>query len=272
MSSTSSISSHIAYPELINLAHHLKDRMNLRLLLNQVSHSHGAISIWHSPLLCHDPRPQLPYLDVAEVSTELSSNSDCWLLIPNFYHNCLASSLGATVLNTLCTCIAVYYLDSTNNPLNNRARPMVNADQAPDLEGIHREMHGITEQIRIMNKRNARLVQHFARNNPPTTTTPVPEDADRSRGFHRSDGESLKDYVRRFNQGVLEVEDSNDKVVIMAMMEGLCTGPLFDFLSKSNLENLSALQSWQSPNVGGEERMITRGRNLILDEQTIGAS
>ena len=34
-------------------------------------------------------------------------------------------------------------------------------------------------------------------------------------------GESLKDYVRRFNLVVLEVEDPSDKVVVMAMMEGL---------------------------------------------------
>ncbi|PSS21395.1 DNA double-strand break repair Rad50 ATPase like [Actinidia chinensis var. chinensis] len=33
--------------------------------------------------------------------------------------------------------------------------------------------------------------------------------------------ESLKDYVKRFNQAVLEVEGASDKVVVMAMMEGL---------------------------------------------------
>ena len=45
--------------------------------------------------------------------------------------------------------------------------------------------------------------------------------------------ESLKDYVKRFNQVVLEVEDPSDKMVIMAMMEGFCLGPLFDSLSKN---------------------------------------
>ena len=58
---------------------------------------------------------------------------------------------------------------------------------------------------------------------------------------HQKDGESLKDYVRRFNQSVLEVEDPSDKVVTMAMMEGLRPGSLFDSLSKSIPETLSAL-------------------------------
>ena len=48
---------------------------------------------------------------------------------------------------------------STSSPLDNRARLMANTSQASDLEGIiHREMHGIAEQIRIMNKINARLL------------------------------------------------------------------------------------------------------------------
>ncbi|GFY96622.1 hypothetical protein Acr_11g0009280 [Actinidia rufa] len=35
---------------------------------------------------------------------------------------------------------------------------MANISQAPNLENIHREMHGIAEQIKIMNEINARLV------------------------------------------------------------------------------------------------------------------
>ena len=58
---------------------------------------------------------------------------------------------------------------------------------------------------------------------------------------HQKECESLKDYVKRFNQVVLEVEAPNDEVVIMAMMEGLCPGPLFDSLSKNILETQSAL-------------------------------
>ena len=39
------------------------------------------------------------------------------------------------------------------------------------------------------------------------------------------------------------MEDPSDKVMIMAMIEGLCPSPLFDSLSKSVPETLSALQS-----------------------------
>ncbi|GFY92912.1 hypothetical protein Acr_08g0013080 [Actinidia rufa] len=58
---------------------------------------------------------------------------------------------------------------------------------------------------------------------------------------HQKEGESLKDYVKRFNQAVLEVEDPSDKVVVMAMMEGLRPGPLFDSLFKNVPKSLLAL-------------------------------
>ena len=53
---------------------------------------------------------------------------------------------------------------------------------------------------------------------------------------------SLKDYVKCFKQAVLEVEESSDKVVIVAMMKGLSLGPLFDSLSNNIPETLSTLQ------------------------------
>ena len=58
---------------------------------------------------------------------------------------------------------------------------------------------------------------------------------------YQKDGESLKDYIKHFNRVILEVEDPNDKVVVMAMMDGLCPGPLFDSPSKNVPETLSTL-------------------------------
>ncbi|GFZ20866.1 hypothetical protein Acr_29g0000280 [Actinidia rufa] len=52
---------------------------------------------------------------------------------------------------------------STSNPLDNRAHRTTNVGQAPYLDGIHREMHGITEQIRIMNEINSRLATRIRR-------------------------------------------------------------------------------------------------------------
>ncbi|GFZ03500.1 hypothetical protein Acr_16g0001240 [Actinidia rufa] len=84
----------------------------------------------------------------------------------------------------LCSCLLSR--PSASSPLENKAHPMANTSQAPDLEGIHREMHGITKQIRIMNKINARLVKHLTTNNQPPPTAPVSKDANQSHCSHRS--------------------------------------------------------------------------------------
>ncbi|GFY91189.1 hypothetical protein Acr_07g0013850 [Actinidia rufa] len=70
---------------------------------------------------------------------------------------------------------------------------------------------------------------------------------------HQKGRKSLKDYVKRFNQVVLEVEDTSDKVVVMAMMEGQCLDLLFDSLSKNVLETQSALQSKANKYIAAEE-------------------
>ncbi|GFZ08659.1 hypothetical protein Acr_20g0004670 [Actinidia rufa] len=70
---------------------------------------------------------------------------------------------------------------------------------------------------------------------------------------HQKETESLKDFVKRFNQAVLDVEDPSDKVIIMAMMEGLRPGPLFDSLSQNVPETLSALQSKADKYIAAEE-------------------
>ena len=63
----------------------------------------------------------------------------------------------------------------------------------------------------------------------------------------------MKDYVKHFKLAILEVEDPSDKVVIMAMMEGLCPGPLFDSLSKNVPETLLTLQRKADKYINAEE-------------------
>ncbi|GFZ00928.1 hypothetical protein Acr_14g0005630 [Actinidia rufa] len=222
---------------------------------------------------------------------------------------------------------------SASSPLDNRARPMANTSLAPDLEGLHHEIHGMAEQMRMMNKNNTRLIQLITTTNrhlrphlpfrissdlialvarettiPRTTVLVESEESyvahqvlllpdvkgaylrqnpghpaklperrankklppgtidsfgDLSRFFvtnfmsyriwqknvshlftiHQKEAESLKDYVKQFTQAILEVEDTSDKVVIIAIMEGLRPSPLFESLSKNVLETLSALQN-----------------------------
>ncbi|GFY84567.1 hypothetical protein Acr_03g0013410 [Actinidia rufa] len=79
---------------------------------------------------------------------------------------------------------------SASSPLDNKAYPMANASQVPDLEGLHREIHGMAEQMRLMNENNARLIQLVAAANPPPPAAPPIPDAERSHCFHRSEDHS----------------------------------------------------------------------------------
>ncbi|GFZ05550.1 hypothetical protein Acr_17g0011220 [Actinidia rufa] len=243
---------------------------------------------------------------------------------------------------------------SASGPTGNRAYPMANTNQAPDLEGLHREIHGMAEQMRIMNENNARLIQLLAAANPPPPAAPPIPDVERSRHSSRPGGrsqnhstdrvrrgirrsrsplqregsssssesseilavegeesrrgrsphrgdrirtrdrstsqkirdldarlnaintgagapketESLKDYVKWFNQTVLEVEDPSDKVMIMAMMEGLRPDPLFDSLSKNAPETLSTLQRKADKYIAAEELTEEETRSKRSDQNT----
>ncbi|GFY89059.1 hypothetical protein Acr_06g0009990 [Actinidia rufa] len=273
---------------------------------------------------------------------------------------------------------------SASSPPDNRAHPMANPGQVPNLEGLHREIHDMAEQMRIMNENNGRLMQLFTtanlRQHHPSlissdlatlivreivlkistdrtaihkkrvlrarisskfklpaqlgiyegktdpmnhlnsykslmslqscsdeimckafsTTLKGPARswirklspgtidsfADLSRLFvanfmscknrqknashlftvHQKETESLKDFVKRFNQAILEVKDPSDKVIIMAMMEGLRLGPLFDSLSKNIPETLSTLQSKADKYIAVEELAKAKRRRRGKDD------
>ncbi|GFY91670.1 hypothetical protein Acr_08g0000660 [Actinidia rufa] len=84
--------------------------------------------------------------------------------------------------------------------------------------------------------------------------------------IHQKETENLKDYVKRFNQAILEVENPGDKVVIMAMMEGLRLGPLFDSLSKNVPETLSALQNKDDKYITAKELAEAKRRRRGKDD------
>ncbi|GFY88793.1 hypothetical protein Acr_06g0007330 [Actinidia rufa] len=60
---------------------------------------------------------------------------------------------------------------------------MANLGQAPDLEGLHREIHDMDEQMRIMNENNGRLMQLLTAAKPPTS----------ARGRRRASSPSLRE-------------------------------------------------------------------------------
>ncbi|GFY97637.1 hypothetical protein Acr_12g0001780 [Actinidia rufa] len=70
---------------------------------------------------------------------------------------------GLTPDDNNCLLVAVCGSASSQYYMHLRSLilPRQNSNQAPDLEGIHREMHGIAEKIRVMNELDARLVQHL---------------------------------------------------------------------------------------------------------------
>ncbi|GFY86002.1 hypothetical protein Acr_04g0007400 [Actinidia rufa] len=70
---------------------------------------------------------------------------------------------------------------SASRPPGNRSHPMANPGQVPDLEGLHREIHDMAEQMRIMNENNGCLMQLLAAANPPLPTAPPVPDIERSR-------------------------------------------------------------------------------------------
>ncbi|GFZ06729.1 hypothetical protein Acr_18g0008990 [Actinidia rufa] len=63
---------------------------------------------------------------------------------------------------------------------------MANTSQDLDLEGLHRGIHGMAEQMRVMNKNNARLIQLLAAANPPPLASPSIPDIERSHHSHCS--------------------------------------------------------------------------------------
>ena len=130
--------------------------------------------------LCRLPRPLL-------------SNFDCWLLVPDLYHNSFAPSVGTTDSQySMHLHRGLFHRQSTGSSLDNRVHPMENVGQASDLEGIQHEMHGIAEQIKMMNEINAHLVQHPITNNMPPVTACIPKNVGQSRHSHRSGNRDLQ--------------------------------------------------------------------------------
>ncbi|GFS42902.1 hypothetical protein Acr_00g0082420 [Actinidia rufa] len=128
------------------------------------------------PLIIRGPIPRNP------------SNIDCWLLTQIF---------TTTVWRRLWERQFSMHLRSRNlprpsasSPLDNRAPPMANASQVPDLEGLHHEIHGMAEQMRVMNENNARLIQLLATAAPQPPAAPFVPDVERSRHSNRSGGRS----------------------------------------------------------------------------------
>ena len=114
-------------------------------------------------------------------------NLNCWLLAPRF----LPQKFG-TVCGNDSSQLSMHLhsrlipRSSASNPLDNKAHTMAGNNQVLDLESLCREMHGIAEQIRIMNENNVHLIQHLAMNNLPPPAIPALEEVYQFRRSRRS--------------------------------------------------------------------------------------
>ncbi|GFS38129.1 hypothetical protein Acr_00g0055890 [Actinidia rufa] len=81
-------------------------------------------------------------------STEVTSNSDYWLLTPKFLPQQFRAVCGNDNSQLFMHLRSrLLPRPSASSPLDNRAHPMANTSQAPDLEGLHHEMYGIAEKL-----------------------------------------------------------------------------------------------------------------------------
>ncbi|GFZ12957.1 hypothetical protein Acr_23g0013420 [Actinidia rufa] len=160
---------------------------------------------------------------------------------------------------------------SASSPLGNRSHPMANPGQAPDLKGLHQPP--FTERIlraRISSKFKlpAQLGIYEGKTDPM-------DHLDSYKSLMSLQGCSDEIMCKAFsatlkgparNQAILEVEDPSDKVIIMAMMEGLRPSPLFDSLFKNVPETLSTLQSKADKYIAAEELDEAKRRRRGKDD------
>ncbi|GFY85688.1 hypothetical protein Acr_04g0004260 [Actinidia rufa] len=86
---------------------------------------------------------------------------------------------------------------------------MANPGQAPDLEGLHREIHDMAEQMRIMNENNGHLMQLLAAANPPLPVVPPIPDIERSRHSNCSGDCSQNISANRVGRGRRQAPSSS---------------------------------------------------------------
>lgn len=79
----------------------------------------------------------------------------------------------------------------------------------------------------------------------------------------QSKGESLRDYVTKFNKGVLQVDKANEKMMLIAFMEELFPSKFLFSLSKSSPTNMTKLMLWAQKNMNAEDTL-----NALRDRDT----
>ncbi|GFS46229.1 hypothetical protein Acr_00g0100920 [Actinidia rufa] len=127
-------------------------------------------------------------------------------------------------------------------------------------QGLHREIQGMAEQMRIINKNNAFLIQHLTMNNPPPPPAALVLEVQRFRRLQRTDEVMCKafsttlegfarSWFRKLPPGTVDL-----------------FGPLFDSLSKNVPDTLSTLQSKDDKDIAMEELTKVKRRRQGRDD------
>ncbi|GFY95650.1 hypothetical protein Acr_10g0010350 [Actinidia rufa] len=265
----------------------------------------GMISIWHSPTLSPTSLGSLSILILPRITTYLSlygspfsndikatpplqngrpsccqgekSNSNCWLLALVLYHNSLALSMGQQFSTFYVPALSSSSktLEVEGEEARRRGMSHRRDDQVPRCrdKSTTQKIIDLDARIDVINTGTSVsvTVDALTRQTEPLFTKRILRTRVSSR-FKlptqlRKETESLKDYMKQFNLAVLKVQDPSDKVVVMAMMEGLRLGPLFDSLLKNVLETLSTLQSKVDKYIAVEELADAKQRRRGRDEK-----
>ncbi|KAB1227304.1 hypothetical protein CJ030_MR1G016838 [Morella rubra] len=86
----------------------------------------------------------------------------------------------------------------------------------------------------------------------------------------KKEGESLRDYVARFNQEKLNVEDPEDKVVLTAIVAGLADGRFSFSLGKKPPETFGEFMEKAQKYMNAEDMMTAR-QQQVVDQSGISA-
>ncbi|GFY89047.1 hypothetical protein Acr_06g0009870 [Actinidia rufa] len=141
------------------------------------------------------------------------------------------------------------------------SNPIKKGEEPPQRTAVYREDIMGSDFIKVQAPRPARYVRRKNRPDGPPGLVQESDVAPRllGRGYVQS--------VLRHSEGTRQKSRTpSDKVIIMAMMEGLRPGPLFDSLSKNVPENLSALQSKADKYIAAEELAEAKRRRRGKDD------
>ncbi|XP_057755630.1 uncharacterized protein LOC130974797 [Arachis stenosperma] len=83
-------------------------------------------------------------------------------------------------------------------------------------------------------------------------------------GVKQEVGESLRDYMKRFNNACLEIQNLSNEAIIMGLVNGLRECPFFQSISKRHLTSLSDVQERAKKYINMEEKTRLREPNWRL--------